>query len=128
LGEIVRIFLRKSAILSNVYIDFLDSFETKVDFCIIGKNIYSSCQIFCSLSHFIDFILKPIRILSTIRRIQIRKTKQFYDSRLWAIFYEIEDPNILPHLSIPKFARYTWLKDNRSWHFINKRLSPIKFL
>jgi len=40
----------------------------------------------------------------------IRKTKQSYDPRLWAVFYEAKDPNIFPHLSIPRSTRYTWCK------------------
>ena len=38
----------------------------------------------------------------------IRKTKQSYDPRLWAVFYELKDPNIFPYLSIPRSTRYTW--------------------
>ena len=40
----------------------------------------------------------------------IKKTKQSYDPRLWAVFYKAKDPNIFPQLSIPKSTRYTWCK------------------
>jgi len=56
------------------------------------------------------FVLASNRDVLIIPPVAIKKTKQSYDPRLWADFYETKDPNIFRQLSIPKSTRYTWCK------------------